>query len=174
MSASFPASVPTTANLRGNLVDNLGTLITIALGAADTTINVDDTTGFPSAGLLSLKATSGTGIIEVVSYTGKTSNSFTGVTRNFNGAGAQAYAVDDEVNLYFVADHFNRVVEEIIAIAQNINDRLGLGATTITVPSGVQIILSAGARVRFTSPDGTHTYDFGYDNDGNFGTQAET
>lgn len=174
MAASFPSAVPTTANLRGDLIDNASTALSASLLAAATTINVDSTASFPTAGLLSLKQAAGGGIIEVCSYTGKTGTSFTGVTRNFNSLGNQAYSEDDEVHLYFVANHFNRVVEEIIAVAQNINDRLGLGATTITIPSGVQVVLAAGARIRFKSPDGTHTYDFGYDNDGNFGTQAET
>lgn len=163
MPASFPTSVPTTAELRGNLVDNLATLLTVAIDADDTTLEVDDTTDFPTSGLLSLKTASGGGIIEVVSYTGKTATTFTGVTRNFNGRGAQAYSIDDEVNQYWVADHHNHMVEELIAIAQNLSDRIGLDPDYIVIPAGKYIIFehpSGGvySKIYFLD-DGTFQYD---------------
>lgn len=131
MTATFPGSVPTTSQLRGDIGDNVATFLSAGIGAGDTTINVDDTSDFPSAGLASLKKASGLGLVEVFSYTGKTGTSFTGVTRNFNGKGADAYSENDEVHLYWVADHHNRHVEESIAIAQYISDSLGLGGPSL-------------------------------------------
>jgi hypothetical protein len=62
-----------------------------AIGASDTTITVKDTTGFPTSGNLIITASGNTGaLIEYISYTGKTSNTFTGVTRglvNLTGPG---------------------------------------------------------------------------------------
>lgn len=127
MAASFPSTVPTTTNLRGDLADNCSTLLSADITAAVTTIPVDDANSFPTAGLGAIKK--GSGVIEVFAYTGKTTNSFTGVTRNFNGKGAAAFSADDEVSLYWAADHHNRHVQETIAIAQNLSDRFGLGAT---------------------------------------------
>lgn len=144
MTATFPVSVPTTAGLRGNLVDNLATFIGAGgLTAGGTTITVDDTTGFPSAGLASIRKANATGGVELFSYTGKTATTFTGVTRNFNSRYNAAWAEDDVVELYWVADFHNRHVEETIAIGQNISDRFGLGASSIVVPSGVSFALRA-------------------------------
>lgn len=136
MTASFPNSTPTTAQLRGDIGDNVATLLSAAIGAGDVTIPVDDASEFPSAGLASLKKANATGIIEVIAYTGKTANSLTGVTRDFNGKGSQAYSEDDEVHLYWVADHHNRHVEETIAIAGNLITRFGTGAD-VTIDVGV-------------------------------------
>ncbi|KKN23819.1 hypothetical protein LCGC14_0901030 [marine sediment metagenome] len=136
MTASFPIAVPTTPDLRGDIADNIANFLSADINASVTTIPVDDTTGFPSAGVASIQRIGGTGLIEVFSYTGKTANSFTGVTRNFNGAGADPYSEDDIVHLYWVADHHNRHVEETIAVAQNVTNRFGLG-TNIVVPAGL-------------------------------------
>lgn len=141
MSAVFPNSVPTTANIRGNLVDNLATALNGALTAIATTLIVDDTTGFPTAGLLTIQRADGTGTPELCSYTGKTGTTFTGVTRNFNSRFNSAWSDNDVVALFYAADHHNHVCEEVIAIAQNISDRLGLGqGNYIVLPVGVGII----------------------------------
>lgn len=70
------------------------TILSAGVGIPDTTINVKDTTGFPTAGNLILTASGNTGAaIEYVAYTGKTSTSFTGVTRglsNLTGPGSQS------------------------------------------------------------------------------------
>ncbi len=136
MTASFPTSVPTTANLRGDISDNVATFLSAGITAGATTIPVDDATEFPSAGIASIKKASGLGLVEVISYTGKTANSLTGVTRDFNGKGADSYAENDEVRLYWVADHHNRHVEESIAVAQNVKNRFGLN-TNIVIPDSI-------------------------------------
>ncbi|WP_443642969.1 flagellar hook-basal body complex protein [Candidatus Levibacter sp. Uisw_134_01] len=63
------------------------TILNGAITNSDTTLTVDTTTGFPTSGTLLI----GT---EEMTYTGKTSTTFTGITRNTNSAGA-ASAVDD-------------------------------------------------------------------------------
>ena len=136
MTAAFPASVPTTAQLRGDIGDNVATFLSAGIDGVVTTIPVDDTSEFPSAGLASIKKASGLGLVEVFSYTGKTANSFTGVTRDFNGKGSDSYAENDEVHLYWVANHHNRHVEETIAVADNIRNRFGLN-TDIVIPNGI-------------------------------------
>lgn len=150
MTASFPTSVPTTSNLRGDLTDNTTTFLSTGITAVVTTIPVDDTSDFPSAGLATLKKVSGLGVAEVFSYTGKTANSFTGVTRNFNGKGADSYAEDDEVHLYWVADHHNRHAEETIAIADNIRDRFGLNSD-IVIPNGIGKVFTGDTHLKSPS-----------------------
>ncbi|MDB2696858.1 flagellar hook-basal body complex protein [Alphaproteobacteria bacterium] len=63
------------------------TLLNGAITNSATTLTVDTTEGFPTSGTLLI----GT---EEMTYTGKTSTTFTGVTRNTNSAGA-ATALDD-------------------------------------------------------------------------------
>lgn len=167
MTAQFPAAVPTTAGLRGNLVDNLATTLNGALTAGAVTITVADTTDFPSAGLLSIQRADGTGSVELCSYTGKTGTTFTGVTRNFNSRFNQAWASADIVALFWAADHYNHAVEEVIAIAQNIVNRFGLN-TALVIPNGITMTFSlAGGGPIVTTPDGAHTYQLGVDNNGN-------
>jgi len=57
------------------------TRITSSIGTGDTTINVLDTTFFPSSGILVLNTGGASGTIEYVNYTGKTATTFTGLTR---------------------------------------------------------------------------------------------
>lgn len=78
------------------------TILGASVAPADTVINVKDTSLFPPSGNLIIKAAGNTGAaIEYVAYTGKTTTSFTGVTRNLTnltgpggatGMGGQASA----------------------------------------------------------------------------------
>jgi hypothetical protein len=51
---------------------------------------VNDTTFFPSAGNVLITQASDTGVIEYITYTGKTATTFTGLTRNATGGNASA------------------------------------------------------------------------------------
>jgi hypothetical protein len=58
------------------------TQLSSTLNASDTTVNVLTTTGFPTSGNLIITGSGNTGaIIEYISYSGKTSSSFTGAAR---------------------------------------------------------------------------------------------
>ena len=59
------------------------TATTVTVGSADTTINVRDTSLFPSAGTLIIRNGS---TYEGVTYSGKTATTFTGVTRTLAGS----------------------------------------------------------------------------------------
>ena len=58
----------------------------VLLDAVSTTINVNDTTGFPNTGTLLIDA-------ELITYTGKTSTSFTGCTRGFGDSTAVRHGI---------------------------------------------------------------------------------
>jgi len=85
-------NVNTEAYMRsGNLVGRYETntlpnrtYLTVTLSSGVTsTMTVNDTTGFPSSGTLVLAQAADTGgVIEYISYTGKTATTFTGLTRN--------------------------------------------------------------------------------------------
>lgn len=63
-----------------------GTTPWVLLNAASTTINVTDTTQFPASGTLLIDA-------EIITYSGKTSTSFTGCVRGTNGSTAAVHAL---------------------------------------------------------------------------------
>jgi len=55
------------------------------ISASETTIYVDSTSGFPNTGIIEISGLSSEKPAELVSYTGKTANSFTGCTRGALG-----------------------------------------------------------------------------------------
>lgn len=57
------------------------TILRASVGTTDTTISVADTTFFPPSGYLVINTGGASGTIEYVNYTGKTANTFTGLTR---------------------------------------------------------------------------------------------
>ena len=69
------------------LNDNNGT------GGTGTTINVDDTTGFPSAGVIKVDD-------ELISFTGITSTSLTGIVRGVNGTSTAAHSDDSSIEVF--------------------------------------------------------------------------
>jgi len=77
-------------DISGGLRVGQGPVVTTALSGAhlatDTTLNVANTNNYPKAGMLVVNGT------EVVSYTGTTPTSFTGVTRGLQGTTASALA----------------------------------------------------------------------------------
>jgi len=64
------------------------TYLTSSIGTGDTTIPVADTSLFNSSGLAKLTGSGVSGVVEYVSYTGKTSTSLTGCTRGQTGGAA--------------------------------------------------------------------------------------
>lgn len=122
--AIFPGSVATDAGLYV-AVNNLSTLLTdnpLTIGA--TTVNVISTTGFPTAGAISIGA-------EIIFYTNKTASSFTGCTRGADGTSAAAHALNDQVDHNVIAFHHNGLKDEVIAVESFLSTHIGL-ATTVT------------------------------------------
>jgi hypothetical protein len=64
------------------------TYLTASIGTADTTIPVADTSQFNSSGTAKITGSGAAGVVEYVTYTGKTSTSLTGVTRGATGGAA--------------------------------------------------------------------------------------
>jgi len=106
-------NVNTEAYLRsGNLparyeVNSLQPLtpITSTIASGDNTINVVNTEAFPPQGTLRILGRGDAGIIEYVTYTGKTSTSFTGVTRGQIGgspASTFTYSATAPINVELV------------------------------------------------------------------------
>ena len=62
-------------------------------GGIGSTITVDDTTGFPSAGVIKVES-------ELISYTGITSTSLTGITRGVNGTSTAAHSDNTSIEVF--------------------------------------------------------------------------
>ena len=88
------------------LANNLSTTLTATAGAADTTLTVASTTGFESRGILVCES-------EVITYTGKTSTTFTGCTRGAGGSTAAAHVAGVAVGLVFAAAHHDDLAAAI-------------------------------------------------------------
>lgn len=83
-----------------------GTTPWVLLNASSTTINVVSTTNFPASGTLLIDA-------EIITYSGKTSTSFTGCVRGTNGSAAAIHAYrptanpsPDPVYVYSITSYF--------------------------------------------------------------------
>lgn len=75
---------------------NIATELNGAINNSVTTITVDDTTAFPASGKIAIGN-------EEMTYTGKTSTTFTGVTRGANGTTASSHSDNDKVYLAIFA-----------------------------------------------------------------------
>lgn len=127
--AIFPTAVSTDVDLYVAVNNKTTTLSDNPLTAVATTVNVVDTTGFPTSGYISID-------LEIIKYTGKTGTSFTGCTRGSDGSSATSHSLGANVFHNIVADHHNALKEEIKAIEQNLSDRIGLGSTQLKAPAG--------------------------------------
>lgn len=109
MSAQYPSAAGTDANLFV-AVNNLSTSLTDnPLTSGATTVNVSSTTGFPTAGYITIDA-------EAISYTGTTGTSFTGCTRGADGTTAASHVTASQVQHDVVAAHHNTLKDEIKAV----------------------------------------------------------
>lgn len=149
------SNYPTSLDSAGNLFTEVNGISTTLNGAIDnlvTTVNVVDTTSFPSTGYFVIDT-------EIIKYTGKTGTSFTGCTRGADGSTAASHTTASVAAAYAVADHHNVAISAIIAIE------------TLLGNSSQHVDLSAraGFGIKFKSPDGNTTIIVGVDNNGNFG-----
>jgi hypothetical protein len=71
---------------------SLATIITASVATADTTISVASTDSFAPTGTLKVQASGTSGAVEYITYSGKTSTSFTGCVRAATGGAATAQA----------------------------------------------------------------------------------
>jgi len=123
---NFPSSISTDSNLY-IAVNNLATTLTDnPLTAGATTVHVSSTTGFPSAGFISIDS-------EIIAYTGLSGgNSFTGCTRGADGTTAASHSMSVQVFHNIVAAHHNVIKNEIEALEQVLQPTfIGLGRNRI-------------------------------------------
>lgn len=110
-----------------------------------TTIVVNDTTGFPSAGFLYI-----TGLKEAIAYTGKTPTSFTGCARG--AFGTAAVALPDGYNVtVFSATITNSASSPQLVVTGDGKVGIGTGAPDATLSINGTLKLSLGAMAASTA-----------------------
>lgn len=132
------ANYPSTENNDGNLyiaVNNLSTSLTDnPLSAVATTVNVADTTNFPTIGILTVD-------LEAIHYTGKTGTSFIGCTRGFDGTGAAVHLLSSTVFHDIPAAHHNVLKDEVEAISNDLRDAFTVDLSDSVAPTATAVDL---------------------------------
>lgn len=128
MSTNWPSSVSTNANLF-LAVNALQTKLAAPINAIVTTIPLLSTSNFPTTGGVTIDN-------EVIFYTGISGANLTGCTRGSDGTTASSHLTGVAVGATVIAAHHNALKDELIALEQNLSDRIGLSTTAILAPSG--------------------------------------
>ena len=114
------------------------TRIISSVGTSDTTINVLDTTFFPSSGIIVVNTGGASGTIEYINYTGKTSTTFTGLTRARAG----------EPSGVTVTIAIGSVTGTVVSAA---NLQIGQRVISTAFPDGTYIANISGTTVTFSN-----------------------
>lgn len=144
-------SVPGTLNYTTSLDDttslvaaanNISTTLTGAHNNSVTTITVASTTGFPTAGAISIDD-------EVIYYTGGGGGgtTFTGAVRGSDGTTAASHSGGASVELRVIARHISILRDAVIAL----ETKLGIGAST-AVANSAMVGTAAGVTSWSTTP----------------------
>lgn len=100
----------------GEVTNQASTLTTATHTNSVTTITVASTSAFPTKGYIVIKR-------ELISYTGKTSTTFTGCTRGVDGTSAAAYLSGTKVEHVPVAANHNDLAAAIVAVETELAKR---------------------------------------------------
>lgn len=145
MSASWPTSVATDANL-SVAVNSLQTTLASGIDAAVTTIPLVSTTGFPTAGYVTIDN-------EVLSYTGVSGGNLTGATRGADGTTAATHNSGAAVSATIVAAHHNSLKDEVKAVETYLSANLGTGAQPLANGHRALASNASGKIVEATTTD---------------------
>lgn len=145
--AIWPAAVAASLDLL-TAVNNTRVTLTVDAGIGDTTLTVDDASQLPASGYVTFddNATSP----ETIYYTGRSTNNLTGVTRAADGTTAAIHSSSGgatHLEQRWNAAYHNTLKTEVIAIEQNLSDRIGVDA-------GSHVLLGVNGAV------GAPTYSF--------------
>jgi hypothetical protein len=143
MSAVWPSAVATLLQLL-DAINNTKVTLAVDAGIGDTTLTVNDASPLQVSGFLTFDDNADNP--ETISYTGKSGNNLTGVTRAADGTAAGTHVAGSHLEMRWNAAYHNTLSAELRAIEQNLSDRFGLN-TDIVIPTAV----------RFTPPKLTTT-----------------
>ena len=127
---NFPSSLDTASTLI-EVANNESVTLSGTLGIGDTTANVTSTTGMPTTGIVMFES-------EIVSYTGVTATTLTGLTRGLEGTSAASHASGVVGYLYVTALHHQVHSNALIAL----ETKIGTGSDT---PASNEVFRGTGA-----------------------------
>lgn len=128
----FPSSVDTALELL-DARNNRNVTLTAPINDSVTTIPVADTSLIPTAGYV----TAEDGSNEVIHYTGVTPSSLTGCTRGADGTTASSHGNGGTLGMWGNAAYHNLLAQQLIAVEQNISDRIGLHASQVILQANL-------------------------------------
>lgn len=139
MSAKWPTSIAAILDLL-LAINNTKVLLAVDAGIGDTTLTVNDASPLSTSGFLTFDDNASSP--ETISYTGKSGNNLTGVTRGADGTAAGTHVANGTTALAmrWNAAYHNLLVDEIRALETNLSNRFGLG-TDIVVPATTKFSL---------------------------------
>jgi hypothetical protein len=144
---NFPTSLDTATELVRAANDSKGFIATGGATNSATTINITAVpSSAPADGIAVIVSATDDTVREIVSYTGKTGTTITGVTRNLESSGAKTWLAGDIV--YFdtlTALSRTVLVNALIAL----ETKLGVGADT---PASGEVLKATGAGASGWSP----------------------
>lgn len=124
--AQYPSTAGTDANLYV-AVNNKTTTLTSGIDAVVTSIPVASTTGFPSAGFVTVD-------LEIIAYTSVDATHFLGATRAADGSTATAHSTNAQVSHNIVAAHHNALKDEIKAVETDlVSAQQGAGSVAANI-----------------------------------------
>jgi hypothetical protein len=139
------------------------TYLTATLAAGGTTATVNDTSLFPSAGIIQVQNPSGSSY-EYINYTGKTATTFTGLTRGITGSGIASVVTTSGSATVTSANITTAAVQAgMLVTGTGIPD----GTYVVSIVSGTSALLSQAATGSSTitmtvyamgAANPTHTY----------------
>lgn len=118
--SQYPTSLDSNTTLL-TAVNGCSTTLSSAVDNSQTSFTVVSTSCFPSTGIFTLES-------EVLIYTGKTSNTFTGLTRGAFSTTAVSHASGLSTRLAILAQYHNVTRDALIAV----QTKLGTGSATAT------------------------------------------
>ena len=142
------------------ITPELGPTTTTAskLTAVATTIPVDSTTGFDSAGTIAISLVEG-GLAEIVTYSGVTATSFTGCTRGTNSTVAAAYPFASyvaQVQWMPVIDEADTIATTTELADKNATIQYQNEGVDVSTKGAIQYINFVGSAVDVTAPSAGH------------------
>lgn len=113
---NFPTALDTAASIL-DAVNDASSLLAASISSSDTSLTVADASLFPTAGIARIDD-------EFLTWTGKSTNTLTGLVRGFDGSTAAAHAATADAKMTVAAGYHNVLADALIAI----ETKLGYGS----------------------------------------------
>jgi len=147
---AWPTTVSATLDLL-TAINNTKVTLNVAAGVGDTSLTVDDSTPLSTSGYLTFDDLESNP--ETISYTGKSGNVLTGVTRGADGTAAGTHAIGSHLEMRWNAKYHNLLNTEIVALETDLSARIGVN----TGSNQIKLIAGSASLPALAFQGDTHT-----------------